>query len=201
VQKRKQEILPNFNKAFFYKMKKLVLFFLLLQPLFLFAGGEVKVKGRKFVILPFVGGIWQKAPFGELAIGHPFIHFINHSIGEKKWHDVSSHAGGYILVFAKLGAEFNFNFKHELWAPKASAELDYRFICLRANVEDYLSSGNNNFFLTPEAGFNVSGFLTVTAGYNKPISHTLEAIPPYRISLSLLLPFAISGAPKKQKSK
>jgi hypothetical protein len=180
-------------------IKKIVLLLLLLQPLFLFAGGDVKVKGRKFILLPFVGGIWQKAPFGELAIGHPFIHFINRSIGEKSWHSTSSHSGGYILTYAKLGAEFDFNFKHELWAPKAIIEVDYRFLCIRASAEDYLSSGNNNFFITPEAGFNLSGLISLTGGYNKPISHTLEAIPPYRISLCLVLPVTISGKAKKQK--
>lgn len=180
-------------------MKKFVLFFLLMHPLFLFAGGEVKVKGRKFVILPMVGGIWQKAPFGDLAIAHPFVIYINRHIAEDKWHKTGSHSSGYILAFANLGAEFNFNFSHELWAPKAAAEFDYRFLCIRVNVEDYFSSGNSNFFLSPEAGFTLSGFISLTGGYNKPISHSLEAIPTYRISLHLLLPFAISGAPKRQK--
>ena len=89
----------------FSALKKLVLFLLFLQTVSVYGGGEVKVKGRKFVLLPYVGGIWQHAPYGEFSIGHPFIHVINHSIGEKNWHSNGSHGGGYILTFIKLGTE------------------------------------------------------------------------------------------------
>jgi hypothetical protein len=179
-------------------MKKIVLIFLLLLPLGMYAGGNVRVKKRRFILLPFVGGIWQRTPFGELAIGHPFIHYINYTMKDERWHNTVSHGGGYIVSYVKLGAEFAFNFNHGLWAPKATGEVDYKYFCLRANVEDYSSAGQNNCYFSPEAGFTLSGFITVTGGYNEPLVQVVKAIPPYRISISLMLPFAISGAAKNK---
>jgi len=167
-------------------MKKFVLSLLLFRAVLVYAGDAVRVKGRKFIILPFAGVIAQHAPFGELAIGHP----INiHYSGGHFWHTT--------VAYTKLGAEFNFNFKHELWAPKATGELDYKYFCLRANVLDYLSSGKNNFYLVPEFGLTLAGFISVTGGYNKPVSQSIKAIPPYCVSLNVLIPFTIIGRPVK----
>lgn len=165
-----------------YCIKMFVLPILLFHSAYTYAGGTVRVKGRKFIILPFAGAIWQHAPFGDLAIGHPFnIHYVNGHL----WHTT--------LVYSKLGAEFNFNFKDELWAPKVSSEIDYKYFGLRANVEDYISSGKNCPYFTPEFGLTLAGFITVAGGYNKPFNQTVEAIPPFRLSLYLMIPFTLSG--------
>jgi hypothetical protein len=173
----------------FICMKKPVLFFLLLQSAFAHAGGDVKIKGRKFILLPFVSGIWQKAPFGDIAIGHPInIHYANGHF----WHTT--------IAYAKLGAEFKLTLNHPLVAPKISPEIDYKYFCFRGNVEDYFGDGKGKFYVTPELGLTLAGFISVTGGYNAPLSNNTDAlIPPYRVSLSLMLPFAISGRNNKQK--
>lgn len=167
-------------------MKKFALYILLLQAFFANADDNVRVKGRKFIILPFAGAVWQHLPFGDLAIGHPFIiHYVN----GHWWHT--------FVAYSKIGAEFNFNFNHFLWAPKASSEIDYKYFCLRGSVEDYISSGKGNFYITPELGFTLAGFITLAGGYNEPLTRTVEGIPPFRLSLELLIPFTITGAVKK----
>ena len=167
-------------------MKKIALYMLLLQSVFAYAGDYVRVKGRKLILLPFAGALWQHAPFGELAIGHPFnISYIN----GHWWHTT--------VAYAKIGTEFNFNFNHELWAPKASSEIDYKYFCLRGSAEDYILSGKNNFYITPEFGLTLAGFITLAGGYNEPLTRKVEAIPPFRISLNLLIPFTITGGVKK----
>jgi len=170
-------------------MRKIFLLIIFLYSVFAFAGGNVRVKGRKFLILPFASAIYQKTPFGDLAIGHPFnIHYVN----GRFWHTT--------IAYAKLGAEFNFNFNHELWAPKATSEIVYKYFCFRGNVEDYFGDGAGKFYVAPELGLTLAGFISLTGGYNYPLSNTgVTVIPPYRVSLSLMLPFAISGRDRKQK--
>jgi len=197
---KKQGIPATGNKAFFYSMKRVVLFILLLYSVSTFAGGDVRVKGRKFLLLPFASAIWQKNPYGDLSIGHPFIKYINHYMGAQKMHSTGARSGGVILIYTKLGAEFNLNLKHEIWAPKATLEIDYRFFCLRGNVEDYLEQGKSNLYLIPEFGLTLSGFISLTGGYNYAILPTGDNIlPTYRVSLSVMIPFTISGRNKKQK--
>lgn len=143
----------------------------------------MKIKGHhKFILLPFASAIWQRAPFGDISIGHPFpIHYTQ----GYAWHSM--------VIYSKLGAEFNFNFQHGLWAPKFSSEIDYKYFCFRINVEDYITSGNT-IYATPEFGLTLSGFISLTGGYNKALLENQgEIIPPFRITLSLLIPVILSG--------
>jgi hypothetical protein len=177
-------------------MKKCFLLIVLLNSLFVYAGGTVKIKGsHKFVLVPFVEGIVQRSPFGQVDIGHVYnIHYASHP-----WHS--------FLAYSKAGVEFNADVKHFLWAPEFSSELDWRFFCLRGNVADYIEPRINKVYVTPEVGLTLSGFITVACGYNKPLAKTgFNEITPFRVSLSWMLPFAISGASKhknapKAKSK
>lgn len=186
--------MPERTKIFF-NVKGIILFFLLLHSVYMYAGGTVKVRGHKFVIVPFVSAIWQRTLFGDISLAHVYdIHFVNH------------HPGHIILAYSKLGAEFNSNFpkvtpenKYELWAPKFSSEIDIGFFCVRGAVEDYIAPRKNDFYLTPEFGLSLAGFITLTAGYNKPLTHTVEGIPPLRISLSLMIPVVLSGSSKQKK--
>jgi hypothetical protein len=170
-------------------MKRLLSVVLLLNTLFVFAGGTVKVKGHKFIILPFVTVTSQKPVYGQLDIGHVFpIHYDNR------------HPYITVLAYSKLGGEFNFNFKHKIWAPEFSSEIDLGFICLRGNIADYFESGQHKFYYMPEAGLTFNGYITVVAGYNRPFDSGFSDIAPYRLSINWMLPFNISGSSKyKQK--
>ncbi|HTB32385.1 MAG TPA: hypothetical protein VK808_10190, partial [Bacteroidia bacterium] len=154
------------------RLKPWAIVFLLFNSITVFAGGTVKVKGHKFIILPFVSTIWQRSFFGEFELGHVYdIHFVNHKFGRT------------FLAYSKIGAEGNLDFKHELWAPKFSSEAELGYICLRANVEDYIQQGRTSFYVTPEAGLTLAGFITVVCGYNKCVSQTgFSAIKTLRIS-------------------
>ena len=174
-------------------MKRVLLLIFLLNSLFIFAGDNVRVKGHKFIILPFLSGIWQRSFFGEAEIGHVYnIHYVNR------------HFERSIVAYSKLGAEFNVNFpdripsdKHELYAPKFSSEIDLSFLCIRANIEEYIKQGVSKIYFTPEAGLTLAGFITICAGYNKPISNNgFVEIKPLSFSASLMLPFKLSGSTK-----
>lgn len=174
-------------------MKRILILIFLLNFLSVFAGDNVRVKGHKLILLPFVSGIWQRSFFGEADIGHVYnIHYVNR------------HFERSIVAYSKLGAEFNLNFpkgipsdKHELYAPKFSSEIDLSLLCVRVNIEDYTEPGVNKFYFTPEAGLTLAGFITVCAGYNKPISNSgFAEIKPVSISASLMLPFKLSGSTK-----
>lgn len=167
-------------------MKRVLLLIFLLNSLFIFAGDNVRVKGHRLIILPFVSGIWQRSFFGEAEIGHVYnIHYVNR------------HFERSIVAYSKLGAECSANFKDELWAPKFSSEMDASFICIRANVEDYMKQGVSKIYFTPEAGLTLAGFITVCAGYNKPISNSgFAEIKTISFSASLMLPFKLSGSTK-----
>ena len=164
-----------------------------------FAGGNVRIKGHKFIIVPFAGAIWQHSYFGELELGHVFdIHY------------VEGHFGHTILVYSKLGAEFNFldntvphpeviNLNHELWAPKFSSEIDLGYFCIRGSFIDYTEPGINKCYFTPEAGVTLSGFITLAAGYNLPISNSgFAEIKPLRVSLNIMIPMDITGSSKQK---
>jgi len=170
-------------------MKRFLLFIVVLYSLHVQAGDNVRVKGHKFIILPFVSGIWQRSFFGEAELGHVYnIHFVSH------------HFGRTILVYSKLGGEFNLNFKHELWAPKFSSEIDLGFICIRANIENYMQNRTSKIYGTPDIGLTLAGFITVCCGYNEPLFNAgFQEIKRIRISASLMLPFKLSGSSKYKK--
>jgi hypothetical protein len=171
------------------RLKPLALFLLLLNSQMIFAGGTVKVKGHKFVILPFVGALWQGPFFGEAELGHVYgIHYEK----ARPWR--------VILAYSKIGADFNpAVLRTILWAPEFSSEIDLGFICIRGKVEDYLQSRENKFYFTPEAGLTISGFVTLCAGYNKTLTKTkVEGIKPYCISISIMIPKAISGSSRQK---
>jgi hypothetical protein len=171
-------------------MRKIITFLLLLNSLFVFAGENVRVKGQKFILHPFVSIISQRPLYGRLDIGHPYaIHYDTH----RPWFS--------IVAFSKLGGEFNFNFTHKIWAPESSSEIVLGFICLRANVADFFESGQRKFYFMPEAGLTWRGYFTLVAGYNMPWDNTgFSDIAGYRISFNWMAPFFISGSSKdKQK--
>ncbi len=176
-------------------MKRLILFLFLLDSLFSFAGGTVRVKGQRFSIVPVISGLWQPTFRGEFELCHVFdIHYVNR------------HYGRTILASIKLGTEFNLvlpkgipSNKQELWAPKFSSEVDLGYVCLRVNIEDYMVRTRNIFYATPEAGLTLSGFLTVAVGYNKPLEkNRLDGIKPLRITVNWMLPIILSGRVKQR---
>ena len=163
-------------------MKRLLLLLFLLHSLLTFS--QVRVKGHKFILLPFVSGIWQGSAYAQLEIGHVFdIHYVN-----KHW-------GHTILAYSKIGTEYGY--KQKVFAPEFSSELDLGFICLRENIEDFLYQGKNKVYLTPDVGLTIAGFITIACGYNEPLSKTgLSFIQPFRFTVNWMLPFAISGSSK-----
>ena len=170
------------------RLKSWAIFILLLTSLFAFGGGNVRVKGHKFILIPFVSGIVQKPFYGQLDIGHVYpIHYDGH----RPWLT--------ILAYSKLGAEFNFNFQHKVWAPEFSTEFELGFLCLRANIADFMEAKQHRFYFTPEAGLTLSGFITVAVGYNKCISKgSFDDIYRYRLSINWMLPINISGSSKQR---
>jgi hypothetical protein len=172
-------------------MKKLLFLVLLLNSFLAYGGGEVRVKGHKFRTLPFVDGIWQGSYFGQLEIGHVYdIHYVD----RHWWHT--------ILAYSKVGVEYNLtplapHGKPGLWAPEFSSELEWGYFCVRGNIEDFIEPGVNKFYVVPEIGFSIAGFITLAGGYNEPISKPgLSVIKPYRVSIYWMIPFVISGASK-----
>ncbi len=171
------------------RLKSWAVIILLLNSVFASAGDNVRVKGHKFILLPYVSGIWQKSFFGEADIGHIFnIHYVSH------------HPERTLLANIKAGAEFNLDFKQELYAPKVSAEADLTFVCIRAGLEDYTQGRLNKVYVTPEAGLTFAGFISVCYGYNQPVLNSgFTEIKPHRISVNLLLPIKLSGSAKYKR--
>jgi hypothetical protein len=153
------------------------------------AGDNVRVKGHRLIIVPYIGGLWQGAAFGEIELGHPFnIHY------------VSPFSWRTMVAYTKIGAECNTNFKHLLWAPRFSAEIDISFICLRGSLEDYTEPHLNKVYGTPEAGLTLAGFITVCYGYNYPLLNSgFTMIRPMRIEADIMLPFKLSGSSRYKK--
>ncbi len=169
-------------------MKRLLISLFLLNSLFAFGGGNVRVKGHKFIIIPFVTATVQKPFYGQLDLGHVYpIHFESH----RPWLTM--------LAYSKLGAEFNFNFQHKVWAPEFSTEFELAFICLRGNIAWFMEDRMKKFYFTPEAGLTLAGFISVVLGYNKCISTgSFDDVYKYRLSLNIMLPFNISGSSKQR---
>jgi hypothetical protein len=162
---------------------------LLMNSIVVQAGDNVRVKGHKIILLPYIGGIWQRSFFGEAEIGHVFnIHYVGH------------HPERTILANMKGGAEFNMDFKHGLWAPKFSTEIDLSFICIRGSLIDYTKLKVDKVYFTPEAGLTFAGFISVCYGYNQPLfNNGFAEINHHRISASLLIPVKLSGSSRYKK--
>lgn len=86
----------------------------------------------------------------------------------------------------RLGAEFNFDSKNFIYAPKLGFEVDVVFLAVRASAVTYIDNGNADLRLLPEVGISFFGLANIMYGYGFPVlSYEAGSISRNRVTLTI----------------